>query len=148
MARLPQPGADNGSWGDVLNDYLLQSHTASGQIRNGLIDEPQLSAAVQTKLNTNASTVLSVAGKTGYVLLNKTDVGLTNVDNTSDLNKPVSAATQAALNTKATTTSLAPVATSGAYNDLTGLPVIPRITASPTAPLNPAIGDAWIDLSV
>lgn len=36
--------------------------------------------------------VLSVAGKTGVVTLNKGDVGLGNVDNTSDANKPVSTA--------------------------------------------------------
>lgn len=45
--------------------------------------------------------VQSVAGKTGTVVLAKADVGLANVDNTSDLNKPISTATQAALNTKA-----------------------------------------------
>jgi hypothetical protein len=43
--------------------------------------------------------VTSVAGKTGVVTLGKTDVGLSNVDNTSDLNKPISTATQTALNT-------------------------------------------------
>ena len=42
----------------------------------------------------------SVAGKTGAVTLDKTDVGLGNVDNTSDLNKPISTATQTALNNK------------------------------------------------
>ena len=42
----------------------------------------------------------SVAGKTGVVTLTKDDVGLNNVDNTSDLNKPVSTATQTALNSK------------------------------------------------
>ena len=42
----------------------------------------------------------SVAGKTGVVTLVKSDVGLGNVDNTSDLNKPISTATQTALNTK------------------------------------------------
>ena len=47
-----------------------------------------------------AAPVQSVAGKTGAVTLAKTDVGLANVDNTSDANKPVSAATQTALNTK------------------------------------------------
>lgn len=41
--------------------------------------------------------VHSVAGRKGDVVLAKTDVGLSNVDNTSDLNKPVSTATQAAL---------------------------------------------------
>lgn len=47
-----------------------------------------------------AATVSSVAGKTGAVTLVKGDVGLSNVDNTSDANKPVSTATQAALDTK------------------------------------------------
>lgn len=34
------------------------------------------------------------------IVLDKTDIGLSNVDNTSDANKPISNATQAALNTK------------------------------------------------
>ncbi|QWY81929.1 minor tail protein [Arthrobacter phage Sicarius2] len=48
-----------------------------------------------------AGQVVSVAGKTGIVLLVKADVGLGNVDNTSDAAKPVSTATQTALNGKA-----------------------------------------------
>ena len=47
------------------------------------------------------NTVTSVAGKTGAVALVKGDVGLGNVDNTSDANKPVSTATQTALDLKA-----------------------------------------------
>lgn len=47
--------------------------------------------------------VTSVAGKTGVVTLAKADVGLGNVDNTSDANKPVSTATQTALNAKEAT---------------------------------------------
>jgi hypothetical protein len=50
-----------------------------------------------------AAPVQSVAGKTGTVTLDKSDVGLSNVDNTSDLLKPVSNATQTALNGKANT---------------------------------------------
>jgi hypothetical protein len=45
----------------------------------------------------------SVAGKTGIVTLAKADVGLANVDNTSDANKPVSTAQQTALDTKQAT---------------------------------------------
>ena len=44
--------------------------------------------------------VTSVAGRVGAVVLTKGDVGLSNVDNTSDANKPVSTATQAALGAK------------------------------------------------
>jgi hypothetical protein len=47
-----------------------------------------------------AAPVQSVAGKTGAVTLDKSDVGLGNVDNTSDANKPVSTATQTALDGK------------------------------------------------
>lgn len=46
----------------------------------------------------------SVAGKTGVVTLVKADVGLGNVDNTSDANKPISTATQIALNGKVNNT--------------------------------------------
>lgn len=33
MARLPVPGADPGSWGQILNDFLLQSHSADGSLK-------------------------------------------------------------------------------------------------------------------
>jgi hypothetical protein len=44
--------------------------------------------------------VSSVAGRTGAVVLAASDVGLGNVDNTSDAAKPVSTAQQAALDAK------------------------------------------------
>ncbi len=44
--------------------------------------------------------VVSVAGKSGAVTLAKADVGLGNVDNTSDASKPISSATQTALDAK------------------------------------------------
>jgi hypothetical protein len=45
----------------------------------------------------------SVAGKTGVVVLEKADVGLGNVDNTADADKPVSTATATALAGKSAT---------------------------------------------
>lgn len=41
--------------------------------------------------------VTSVNGQSGIVVLDKNDIGLGNVDNTSDANKPISTATQSAL---------------------------------------------------
>lgn len=75
MARLPQPGGDNGNWGTILNDYLLQIHAPDGTlkenvvtsdaiadnavsaaaIQDGSITEAQLDTAVQTKLNNAGS---------------------------------------------------------------------------------------------
>lgn len=43
--------------------------------------------------------------------------------------------------------ALASVATSASYNDLVDTPSIPKITASSTPPNSPAIGDMWVDLS-
>ena len=44
-----------------------------------------------------SSPVLSVAGRTGLVVLTADDVGLSNVNNTADMDKPASTAVQAAL---------------------------------------------------
>ena len=62
-----------------------------------------------------SSPVESVAGKTGVVTLSKGDVGLNNVDNTSDINKPISTDTQTALNGKS------PTVHSHAISDVSGL---------------------------
>lgn len=56
-------------------------------------------------LSIGDGSVTSVNGYAGNIVLTKSDVGLSNVDNTSDLNKVISTATQTALNTKANSTS-------------------------------------------
>lgn len=125
---------------DTLSEFItsedLSSVALSGSY-NDLTDKPII----------GNSPVASVAGRTGDVVLTKSDVGLANVDNTSDLNKPVSTATQAALNTKADNghvhnqndvtgltaalsakidaEDLATVATTGSYNDLADKPIVP-----------------------
>lgn len=33
MARLPRPGSDDGTWGDILNEYLLVSHNNDGSLK-------------------------------------------------------------------------------------------------------------------
>lgn len=65
-------------------------------------------AANKAYVDANAGTgggtggaVSSVAGRTGAVTLTKSDVGLANVDNTADANKPLSTAAQNALALKA-----------------------------------------------
>ncbi|MBP7807392.1 hypothetical protein KA047_02755 [Candidatus Saccharibacteria bacterium] len=35
MARLPVPGSDDGTWGDVLNEYLAVEHNADGSLKPG-----------------------------------------------------------------------------------------------------------------
>ncbi|OJU87783.1 hypothetical protein BGO17_02245 [Candidatus Saccharibacteria bacterium 49-20] len=205
-ARLPIPGKDDGRWGDILNEYLLVSHTEDGSLRSnaptsGVVDEVYVTNAIQGKVNrselsavattgsygdllnkpdlvlnndarltntrvptdntvsTNKLTdgsvtepklaasnepssgdvltwsggalnwqvpasapVQSVNGRTGAVVVSKADLGIENINNTSDANKPVSSATQTALNLKANEADLATVATTGSYADLSNTP--------------------------
>jgi hypothetical protein len=58
------------------------------------------------ELLTPAAPVQAVNGYTGSVNLTKTDFGLSDVNNTSDINKPVSNATQSALDLKANITDV------------------------------------------
>lgn len=132
MARLPQPGSDNGTWGDILNEFLSQSLAPSGELKpdsvgatqlqpnsvtnnaiapntitnaelasnavnaaiiaDGSITEILLDSSLQAKINASA-TVSSVNTKTGAVTLDKSDIGLANVDNTSDADKNSASAT-------------------------------------------------------
>lgn len=92
-----------------------------------------VSTSVSTALSAKEGTVTAATsadyyrGDKTFQTLNKTVIGLSNVDNTADTAKPVSTAAQTALNAKANTSSLTTVATSGAYNDLSGKPTLKRI---------------------
>lgn len=117
MARLPQPGGDPGNWGAILNDYLEQAHTATGQLKtnsvgsaqlqagavdaaqvlaDGVISEIKLDVSVRAKLNGSAA-VSSVNGQTGAVVLDTDDIS----DATST-NKFISSAQTTKLNSIAT----------------------------------------------
>lgn len=122
MSRLPQPGGDNGEWGEILNDYLAVSHMPDGTIRASALPP---------------APVASVAGKTGAVSLVKADVGLGNVDNTSDANKPISTAQQAALSGKTDTATTA--ALDGRVAALES-PAIVSLADAATIATNAAVG--------
>lgn len=91
-----------------------------------------------------AGQVTSVAGRTGAITLVKADVGLGNVDNTSDLAKPVSTAMQTALNAKANTTH------THVASDISDASSIGRsvLTAATTAAARTAIGAGTSDLTL
>jgi hypothetical protein len=188
MARLPQVGGDTGNWGEILNEFLVQSHATDGTLKtdsvgasqiksnsvtnasiannsvsgekivDGTVTESKLASGVVAKLNsvgsgsiadgsitnakiaTNAAieqtkisgltAALSAKADTSTVnsaLANKADtssvtsalagkadsvhthtpaqVGLGNVNNTSDANKPVSTAQATALSAKLDTSA-------------------------------------------
>lgn len=78
-------------------DVAIRSDLSRSYIHNG---GSAGTMADWTELSTPTDAVTSVNGETGIVVLDKTDIGLGNVDNTSDANKPVSTAQQTALDAK------------------------------------------------
>lgn len=125
----PTPGAADNSTKIATTAYVDAAvaggvaGVASFNSRTGVVTLS--SSDVTTALTYTPSSVTGLTGtqsvaafKTGLTLV-KADVGLGNVDNTSDANKPVSTATQTALNLKADLASPA----------LTGNPTAPTQTA-------------------
>ena len=78
-------------------DWCNRTDVSSTFIITGT-DPTQISS--WTELDYPAADVTSVNSQTGAVVLSASGLGLGNVDNTSDLNKPISSATQTALNGK------------------------------------------------
>jgi hypothetical protein len=59
MTRLPAPGSDNGTWGQVLNDFLLVEHNTDGSLkRTGDIASALSTAQAALQAATNAPTLL------------------------------------------------------------------------------------------
>jgi hypothetical protein len=107
MARLPIPGSDDGDWGNILNDYLTVEHNADGTLK------ASGSLATKQPLNGDLTAIAALSPTNNDVLqrksgawtnrtpaqlvadlgLTKSDVGLGNVDNTSDATKDSAVAT-------------------------------------------------------
>jgi len=60
MARLPTPGGDDGQWGTILNDFLGQSLTSGGALKDNIVTSSNVAdgALPQAKI-TNLTTDLS-----------------------------------------------------------------------------------------
>lgn len=117
-AQLPTSGSYKGTWnattnvptitsGVGLNGDFYKVATAGTTTIDGVSswavgDEIRFGTSTWQKI-ASTSAVSSVAGKTGAVTLVKADVGLGNVDNTSDVDKPVSTAQATAIGLKAST---------------------------------------------
>jgi len=87
-----------------LGDVPNVDATNASNISSGTLSDSRLSSSIVTLTGTQTLTNKTLTSPvinspTGLV---KGDVGLSNVDNTSDLNKPISTATQTALDLKAT----------------------------------------------
>src|SRR5690606_38474457 len=75
---------------DVINELLIEQYN----LQNNKVDK---------------TTTINGKALSSDITLTKADIGLSNVDNTSDLDKPISRAVQAELDKKANNADLAPI---------------------------------------
>src|SRR5689334_6172015 len=74
MARLPIPGSDSGSWGNILNDFLTQSHNSDGTLKDtGVLGskaptaDPTFTGHVTVPTPTNTTDAVTKAYADGLV---------------------------------------------------------------------------------
>ncbi len=48
MSRLPQPGGDEGTWGQILNDYLSTAHNNDGSIKDNVVTAASIAPGAVT----------------------------------------------------------------------------------------------------
>jgi hypothetical protein len=74
MARLPQPGGDEGTWGQVLNDFLAVSLDSDGTVKAGAIDDA----------TTSSKGVIQLAGDLAGTASAPTVPGLASAEQTAN----------------------------------------------------------------
>ncbi len=74
MARLPQPGGDKGTWGEVLNEYLGVEHNSDGTLKSGgtlasyaPLANPTFTGSVTVPTPTSANQAVTKAYADGLV---------------------------------------------------------------------------------
>jgi hypothetical protein len=113
----------------ILGSDITKIDSNSIAIENAINNLPISSGSTVTTSTTNGNIKIDGAETTVYTAptYTKTDVGLGNVDNTSDVNKPISTSTQTALNGKANSSH---THTKSQIIDFPVVPVIVALTVS------------------
>ena len=95
----------------TLENNLIGINNKIISLTNGLITNNEEDVIEMNKINmlqmtkANMSTTINGYRLDSNIILNKDDIGLNNIDNTSDLNKPISIQTQNALDLKVNKTT-------------------------------------------
>jgi hypothetical protein len=95
MARLPTPGSDDGTWGDILNTYLSVEHNADGTLKaSGSLSSKADDSAVVHKASTE--TLTGDKNFTGALTKSGSAVVVTSDSRLSDTRTPTDGSVTAA----------------------------------------------------
>lgn len=116
----------------IVFKYYVVSNGRAYEIDAVTVD--RLNQALSVKFDKpNGTNLQYIKGDGTYGTMNKQAVDLGNVDNTSDLNKPISTATQNALNTKADDNSVVHIE---GYEIINGEKTFSKAVTNPVSPTN------------
>ena len=65
MTRLPTPGGDDGTWGAILNDFLLQAHAADGNLKDNSVTAAKLAPGSVTDSHIDSGAAISQSKVSG-----------------------------------------------------------------------------------
>lgn len=125
--------------GDKTWQVLTKSAAGLGNVDNTSDLSKPISTAQQDALDLKQNSLGSgetwqyLRGDKTWATLDSSAVSLGNVDNTSDVNKPISTATQAALDAKATTSETMLLSGNQTVNGVKTFSSSPRLTSSSTS---------------
>jgi hypothetical protein len=86
MARLPTPGSDDGTWGDILNSYLAVSLASDGTLSPAIVGTAQLQNNAVTNAQLDASTQTVIASVASKYTKPGTGIPATDLDSASQTN--------------------------------------------------------------
>ncbi|HEY5668261.1 MAG TPA: glycosyl hydrolase family 28-related protein, partial [Candidatus Saccharimonadales bacterium] len=110
MSRLPSPGSDNGTWGQILNDFLSVEHNADGTLK--LRNDGSLNSLFDAAGSADAARAAAIADAASKYQT-KTFINVKDFGAKGDATANDTAAIQAAIN-------YANSLTEGAHNQIVG----------------------------
>lgn len=129
MARLPVPGADDGTWGDILNDYLAQSHNGDGSLKSSAVNGAATSKADDSATVHNAGDETVAGVKT----FSSSPVVPTPTSSTDAANKAYADSAAASGTPDATTTTKGKVQLAGDLAGTASSPTVPGLAGKQAA---------------
>ena len=123
MARLPTPGQDDGTWGDTLNDFLIQSHNSDGSLKSSAVTSSGAAADSTVVHNNGSESVDGVKAFTSSPIV-PTPTGSTQAANKSYVDGVAIAGTP-----DATTTTKGKIQLAGDLNGTAAAPTVPGLAA-------------------
>ena len=148
--RLPTPGQDDGTWGDILNAYLEVSLASDGTLNPGVVGHSNLDSSTQTTIDSVASKyTLPGSGIPSSDMTNAVQTSLGKADSSLQSSQLGTASGIAQLDTSSTLKASQLPSSVASVSQLpvgwqaySGNPLVPLGTGATTLT---TFGDVWFD---